>query len=252
MTALLAACALFAAASANDMGNLSADAEHAAKRDAPTPKALPPRYALKVKYDRTGRSWWIDADAFKDEIAEWRVTYPNPDVESSVRTETATPTDTLFRRRFPKGEGPWDVVVEIKSRKGAKDVQKITVARPEKVVLQPAPNELVLVGQCGYGPATNLVRDILKDDLCNLYVGWHTAAKTLPEKVPDDIRDEWAKTIKARGMWSMSIYSGDDAAMQAKLKEAYDGRYLGNNIGEYASFMYQGRKECGIPSSLAA
>ena len=250
MTALLAACALFAAASANDMGSLSADAEHAAKRDAQTPKALPPRYALKVKYDRTGRSWWIDADAFKDEIAEWRVTYPNPDVESSVRTETATPTDTLFRRRFPKGEGPWDVVVEIKSRKGAKDVQKITVARPEKVVLQPAPNELVLVGQCGYGPATNLVRDILKDDLCNLYVGWHTAAKTLPEKVPDDIRNEWAKTIKARRMWSMSIYSGDDAAMQAKLKEAYDGRYLGNNIGEYASFMYQGRKECGIPMNL--
>ena len=51
MTALLAACALFAAASANDMGSLSADAEHAAKRDAPTPKALPPRYTLKVRYD---------------------------------------------------------------------------------------------------------------------------------------------------------------------------------------------------------
>ena len=227
-----------------------ADAELVVKRGAPLPKNLPPRYALAVKYDRTGRSWWIDADAFKDEIAAWRVTYPNPDVESPVKTETSMPTDTLFRRRFPKSAGPWKVQVAIRNRKGETCVEEVTVSRPGKVVLQPAPNELVLVGQCGYGPATNLVRDILRDDLCNLYVGWHSASKTHPDKVPEDIRDDWAKAIKDRRMWSMSIYAGDGAATQAKLKEAYEGRYLGNNIGEYASFMYQGRKECGIPMNL--
>ena len=218
--------------------------------DAPLPEGLPLRYSLTVKYDRTGRSWWVSADAHKDEIAEWRVTYPNPDVEASAKTETAKPTDTLFRRRFPKGEGPWKVTVEITNKNGATDVQSLTVARPEKVVVPPAPNELVMVGQCGYGEATNLVRDILKDDLCNLYVGWHSASKTLPRKVPEDMRDEWAKAIKDRKMWSMSIYAGDGQDLQKELGDAYEGRYLGNNCGEYASFMYQGRKECGIPMDL--
>ena len=222
----------------------------AVKRGSPLPEGLPQRYALAVKYDRTGRSWWISADAYKDEIAEWSVAYPNPDSESPVKTETAKPTDTLFRRRFPQGAGPWDVVVEIRNTKGFADMQTVRVARPGKVVLQPAPNELVMVGQCGYGEATNLVRDILKDDLCNLYVGWNSASKTLPRKVPEDIRDEWAKAIKDRKMWSMSIYAGDGNDLQRELSEAYEGRYLGNNIGEYASFMYQGRKECGIPMDL--
>ena len=211
------------------------------KRGVALPRGLPPRYALEVKYDRTGRSWWISADAHKDEIADLRVRYPNPDVESPIEIETAKPTDTVFRRRFPKGKGPWKVTVAIKNKRGEKD---------EKVVVQPAPNELVMVGQCGYGDATNLVRDILKDDLCNLYVGWHSASKTHPDKVPEDIRGEWAKVIRDRKMWSMSIYAGDGKDLQEKLAKAYEGRYLGNNIGEYASFMYQGRNECGIPMDL--
>ena len=220
------------------------------KRGVAVPEGLPPRYALEVKYDRTGRSWWICADAYKDEIADWRVRYPNPDAESPVRIETAKPTDTLFRRRFPSGDGPWNVQVAIKNRKGGKDVQTISVARPENAVVQPAPNELVMVGQCGYGEATNLVRDILRDDLCNLYVGWNGAAKTLPRNVPEDMREAWAQAIRDRGMWSMSIYAGDNEKLQKELVDAYDGRYLGNNCGEYASFMYQGRKECGIPMDL--
>lgn len=226
------------------------DATLAVTRDVPVPEGLPLRYSLTVKYDRTGRSWWIYADAYKDEIAEWHVTYPNPDIEAESKTETAKPTDTVFRRRFPKGKGPWKVTVAIKNKRGEKDVQTVTVARPEKVVVQPAPNELVLVGQTGYGDATNLVRDILRDDLCNLYVGWHSASKTHPDKAPEDIRSEWAKAIKERKMWSMSIYAGDGKDLQKKLAEAYEGRYLGNNVGEYASFMYQGRKECGIPMDL--
>ena len=226
------------------------DAALTVTRDVPVPEGLPLRYSLTVKYDRTGRSWWLYADAYKDEIAEWHVTYPNPDVEAEEKTETAKPTDTVFRRRFPKGAGPWKVLVEITNKKGDKDVQAVTVARPEKVVVQPAPNELVMVGQCGYGVATNLVRDILKDDLCNLYVGWNGAAKTLPRKAPEDIQEAWAQAIKDRKMWSMSIYAGDDEKLQKEISDAYEGRYLGNNCGEYASFMYQGRKECCIPMNL--
>ena len=238
------------AASAVSAIEVPGGAELRAMYDAPLPEGLPPRYALDMKYDRTGRSWWIFADACKEEIAKWRVRYPNPDVESPQKTETATPTDTVFRRRFPAGPGPWKVVVEIEDRKGGTDVQTLTVARPARIVRQPAPNELVLVGHTGYGDATNLVRDILKDDLCNLYVGWHSASKTLPRKAPEDIRDEWARAIKDRRLWSMSIYSGDGQELQRELDAAYEGRYLGNNTGEYASFMYQGRDACVIPMNL--
>ena len=227
-----------------------ADAKLKVVRGVAVPKGLPSRYALEVKYDRTGRCYWIFADAYKDELAEMQVEYPNPDVESSVKTAVAKPTDTVFRRRFPSGKGPWNVVVGLVNKKGEKYVEKVVVSRPAKPLLQPAPNELVMVGHTGYGDAHNLTRDILKDDLCNLYVGWHTAAKTHPEKVPEDIREEWSKAIKERKMWSMSIYAGDSAEQQAKLVDAYEGRYLGNNVGEYASFMYQGRNECGIPMNL--
>ena len=226
------------------------DATLAVTRDVPLPKGLPQRYSLTVRYDRTGRSWWLSADAHKDEIAEWSVTYPNPDVEASAKVETAKPTDTLFRRRFPKGEGPWAVTVEITNKKGATDVQAVTVARPEKVIVQPAPNDLVLVGQCGYGDATNLVRDIVKDDLCNLYVGWKSAGKMLPANLPADLAADFAAAIRDRKMWSMSIYAGPDEKLHTRLSEAYEGRYLGNNCGEYASFMYQGRSACGIPMDL--
>ena len=219
-------------------------------RDVPLPKGLPERYLPKVKYDRTGRSWWIDLESAQDEIADWAVTYPNPDVESSRKVVTEHPAYIVFRRRFPAGKGPWKIGLEIISKRGERTIQTLEVKRPEKVVEQPAPNELVLVGQCGYGNATNLLKDIVKDDLCNLYVGWNGAAKTHPKNAPEEIREDFVRAIKDRKMWSMSIYAGDGRDLQKQLSDAYEGRYIGNNIGEYASFMYQGRDACVIPMGL--
>ena len=219
-------------------------------RDVPPPENLPERYLPKVKYDRTGRSWWIDCESLKDDISDWKVTFPNPDVESPLKILTEHPAYLIFRRRFPAGKGPWTIDLEFTDMRGNKTRQTATVARPEKVVVQPAPNELVLVGHCAYGNVTNILANFVREDLCNLYVGWNTAAKTLPARAPEDIRDKFAQLVKDRKMWSMSIYSGDDKRLQDKLNEAYEGRYLGNNIGEYASFMYQGRDACVIPMNL--
>ncbi len=227
-----------------------ADATLKVVRDVPPPKNLPERYIVKVQYDRTGRNWWLNLDSAKKEIAEWTVTYPNPDVESPLKTLVTHLRDTVFRRRFPAGRGPWKIKLEITDTRGNKTLQSVEVARPEKVVVQPAPNDLVMVGQCGYGSSTNLLRDILRKDLCNLYVGWDSAWKTLPDAQPEDLRADWAKAVKDRKLWSMSIYSGDDKGLQKRLTEAYEGRYLGNNIGEYASFMYQGPDQCMIPKNL--
>jgi hypothetical protein len=219
-------------------------------RDVSLPRGLPDRYMPRVRYDRTGRSWWVDLESVQDEISDWTVTFPNPDVESSLKTLTEHPAYIVFRRRFPAGPGPWKIGLEITDLKGNRTLQTVEVSRPEKVVVQPAPNDLVMVGITGYGVATNIARDILKDDLCNLYVGWNGAAKTLPRKVPEDIQEEFAKAIKDRKMWSMSIYAGDGKALQDELNEAYEGRYLGNNCGEYASFMYQGRQQCCLPMNI--
>jgi hypothetical protein len=219
-------------------------------RDVPLPKGLPPRYNPQVRYDRTGRSWWLSLENAEDEISDWAVTYPNPDVESPMKLLTDHPAYIVFRRRFPAGPGPWEVKLDIADKRGNRTEQTVVVARPEKVVVQPAPNDLVMVGVTGYGVATNIVRDILRQDLCNLYVGWNGAAKTLPRKVPEDIQEEWAQAIKDRKLWSMSIYAGDGKALQKELTEAYEGRYLGNNIGEYASFMYQGRQQCCLPMDV--
>ena len=219
-------------------------------RDVPLPENLPERYIPRIRYDRTGRSWWVDLESVEDEISDWTVTYPNPDVESTMKLLTDHPAYIVFRRRFPAGPGPWKVKLEIFDKRGNRTEQSVVVARPEKVVVQPAPNDLILVGVTGYGSATNLVRDILGQDLCNLYVGWNGAAKTLPRKVPEDMREAWAQAIKDRKLWSMSIYAGDGKGLQDQLNEAYEGRYLGNNIGEYASFMYQGRDACVIPMDL--
>ena len=65
--------------------------------------------------------------------------------------------------------------------------------------------------------------------------------------MPEDMRETWTKAIRDRKMWSMSIYAPPDEKLQRKLADAYEGRYLGNNCGEYASFMYQGRAACQIP-----
>ena len=219
-------------------------------RDVPVPKNLPQRYLPTVKSDRTGRSWWIWLDSDKDEIAEWSVEYPNPDVEAAEKRLVSHPSDTVFRRRFPAGKGPWTVKFSVTDKRGAKTVQTVEVARPEKPVVQPAPNHEILVGQCGYGKSIGLARSILDEDMCNLYVGWNGVSKTLPENMPEDMRETWTKAIRDRKMWSMSIYAGDGRDLQAKATEAYEGRYLGNNIGEYASFMYQGPAQCCIPMGL--
>ena len=218
------------------------------RETAEPPIDLPPRYVFETHVDKLNRCYYISADHFKDRVKALAFTYPNPDAESAVKTAVERPTDTLFRKRFPAGEGPWTVHAEIVDIYGDTYRTNIVVRKRTDPKSAPAPNDLVLVGLCGYNEATDLMRGIFEEDLCNLIVGWDTAAKALPEKWPEADRATWAQLVKDRRMWSMSIYSGDSATTQAKLDEAYEGRYLGNNVGEYASYLYQG--DGSRPSSV--
>lgn len=230
-----------------------ADAELKVKRNVKVPFSLPARYTFEVKYDRTGRSYWISADKFKDAVKKLAIKYPNPDPTSPNKFEIAKPEDTLFRHRFPEGKGPWTVSVALKDIHDETYRTNIVVRRPENPLKPPAPNDLVFVGQCGYDEAFDLTKDVMENDMCNLYVGWHTAAKMHPDAWTNETAEtkaKWTKAIKDRKLWTMSIYAGDGRELQDKLNELYEGRYLGNNIGEYASFMYQGRENCGIPMNV--
>ena len=215
------------------------DAKLTVKKVAKLKAELPARYTFKAHVDKLNRCYYISADHFKESIADLAFKYPNPDAESEVKTAIEHPTDSLFRKRFPAGKGPWTVQAVLRDIHGDVYKTNIVVRKRADAKRPPAPNELVMVGQCGYGDAAELTRDIMEQDLCNLYVGWHSADKTLPEKWPEANREKWAQTVKDRKMWSMSIYSGDGKDLQDKLTAAYEGRYLGNNVGEYASYLYQ-------------
>lgn len=219
--------------------------------NAKDPEGLPARYVFDVKYDRTGRSYWISADNFKQYVDELVFRYPNPDSESEIKYEKARTKETLFRKRFPNDKSKrYTVTAGVRDIYGNLYKTNIVVKRPWPIVRQPAENNNVLVGVTGYGTSTNLAYDIFTQDLCNLFVGWSGAMMTHPENWPAEHREEWKKLVRERKMWSMSIYGGDKEEIQRKLQSVYGNRYLGNNIGEYASFVYQWREVCGIPMNL--
>lgn len=227
------------------------DAKLIVKRDVDEPKGLPARYVFTVKYDRTGRSYWISADDFKEHVKELVFRYPNPDSESEIKFAKVKTRDTLFRMRFPNSKDKrFTVSAGVRDLYGNTYATNIVVKRPWPVVRQPADNHTLLVGVTGYGTSTNLAYDIFTQDLCNLFVGWSGAMMTHPDSWPEKYREEWKRLVHERKMWSMSIYGGDKPETQRKLQSVYGNRYLGNNIGEYASFVYQWREVCGIPMDL--
>ncbi|MDO4583555.1 MAG: hypothetical protein Q4D62_05570 [Planctomycetia bacterium] len=54
-------------------------------------------------------------------------------------------------------------------------------------------------------------------------------------------RDEWIKRLSQKGIYSMSIYQRQSADKVQKLRQISNEMFLGNNLGEYASYLYQGR-----------
>lgn len=201
--------------------------------------------------DPMNRCYYLDADGFAPELKRFTAVVPHPDSTAEAKYIVVEATDTRLRRRFPD-QGPDSFVVKatLETWRNGTFETNLVITKHDTIHPLPAPNEVVIVGQCGYGPSTNLCRDIFEQDLCNLFVGWNSASKTHPDTFPADKRAAWEKIIRERPMYAMSIYSGDDQDLQRKLTEAYHGRYLGNNIGEYAAFLYQSRNECAIPMNL--
>lgn len=256
---------------------------------------LPQRYAFDLKYDRTGRSWWLSADSFREKVAtisyvetksesvvtnadmtvttnaatvvehvrpiSFKVTYPNPDAESPNATETAQATDTIFRRRFPQGEGPWTITAEITDIYGATQVTELTIRKPKNPVAQPVPNGEILVGYAVYWREhTNQLKDIIENDFGNLIVPWSYSGRLVPEFLEDGLyyywpsvlTNKWFNLMEQKRIYAMDMYTGNhSAALDRRIDEVWGDRYVGNNMGEYASFIYQGGANIGLDLNLA-
>ena len=95
----------------------------------------------------------------------------------------------------------------------------------------------ILVGVTGYGKSPEY-RELKENDECNLWVQWERGENLLPEC----LGEEWCAWAKTNGVHVMTIYGQQDGPLTKKLKDFWGELYLGNNIGEYAGFLYQDEK----------
>ncbi len=98
----------------------------------------------------------------------------------------------------------------------------------------------ILVGITGYGDSPEFA-EVVTNNECNLYVQWSRASNLLPE-TSNIMTNGLFDQAKAKGIHVMTIYGQQDGPTTQKLRETWGDLYLGNNLGEYAGFLYQDEK----------
>lgn len=95
----------------------------------------------------------------------------------------------------------------------------------------------ILVGVTGYEKSPEY-RELMTNDECNLWVQWERAENLLP----DCLGEDWCAWAKQNRIRVMTIYGQQDGPLTKKLRDYWGDLYLGNNLGEYAGFLYQDEK----------
>ena len=95
----------------------------------------------------------------------------------------------------------------------------------------------ILVGVSGYAESPEF-GEVVTNGECNLFVQWKKSENLIPgeSELMDAALFERAKANHIR---VMTIYGDQDGRKTKALREAWGDLYLGNNIGEYAGFLYQ-------------
>ena len=212
-----------------------------------------PKIEIPVEVDRANRNFYIDVSCFGDEAKCFRWWFMNHDAVSPFRSDvpskTVVSTNHLFRHRMPDSKEPFSVRLSVESWASAVPALFETnlVIRPvDSPLRKPFPNENVLVGICAYGDPTRLVSEMITNELCNLFVQWVGGDRL-------SMNDRLDPAVAAKGhgdkMYSMTIYGNYGEEIVTPLRREYGDRYLGNNIGEYAGYLYQGPKETFVPQN---
>ena len=100
----------------------------------------------------------------------------------------------------------------------------------------PAGADEILVGVTGYGDSPERY-ELMTNGQCNLWVQWGNPKNLMPEHL-----GEWYGWAKKNRIRVMTIYGRQNESETKRLKDVWGELYLGNNIGEYAGFLYQDEK----------
>ncbi len=203
-----------------------------------------PRIDIQAVADHTGRNYWIDASSFGDEAASYTWRCPSPDGGAGAQPPSVVTTTTPhLRRRMPEGATrPFTVEVTAHTRSFGDCTRKVVVTPHPAPLQKPYPNDDVMIGICAYGDPTRLASEIITNELCNLFVQWVGGERlALNSRLDPKVAAKGHRD----GLRSMTIYGHYGAEIVKPLVEEYGPRYLGNNIGEYAGYLYQTLKEAG-------
>lgn len=94
----------------------------------------------------------------------------------------------------------------------------------------------ILVGVTGYGDSPERY-ELMTNRQCNLWVQWGNPDNLMPEHL-----GTWYDWAVSNRIHIMTIYGRQNGAQTRRLREKWGDLYLGNNIGEYAGFLYQDEK----------
>jgi len=211
------------------------------------------RPVLRSYVDQMNRCWIVDAAGIGEEGVRFHYTTPDGRTFS-----TSLPT---HRGRIKPGQEPFTIKVGIDLVNGERTEGSVVVTPRTQTLQPPLKPEDIRVGICYYSqnvdghtnPDDNFgerqsqlknVRDFIDQRLGNHFILWSEEPDFKEAKY--DLLGEMAD----RGLSFMTIYHGDPPDMLARYRDIMQGRFLENNIGEYASYLYQSAREataCKVP-----
>lgn len=186
------------------------------------------RPEFRVHVDRMNRNAIIDCTAFGRHGK--RFVYRASD--GRVRETTAA----TARFRFADPPAAFTVTVEAETVDGEKFTRELAVTPHPAAGAAPFPAAEVRSGPCVY--SVDDLASVAREGLGNLAVLWN-------EKSPAAAKEAPLRELAAAGVAFSTIYrSGrDNRETAGRYREWTGGRYYGNNIGEFAGYLYQGPKE---------
>ena len=187
------------------------------------------RCSLTAWVDAANRNAFIDASLIPGPVSAYTFTLADGTVQRS--------DSPYFRKRLPENPVPFTVDVEAVTKKDGIFRQTVTVTPHAHPLTAPLPVEKILVGQCVYGDNPRFRDEIITNRLANLLIGWSKATDytNLPPAI--------VQAAAANDIHFMTIYGHGPRPVTDRLKERLGSRYLWNNIGEFAGYLYQGLNE---------
>lgn len=187
------------------------------------------RPVISSYVDKMNRGVVVDATSVGDEGVKF--TYEVPGV---FRRESGAPVCFI---RFTENQQPFKVKVSIETRKDGLVSAELGVAPRAETTPMPRPQSEVLTGICYYRDTFDQYDKFIAEDLGNLLAQWS-------DDTSAEFKEPYLKRLGEKGITYMGIYrSGRESRQDLdRYRQALGGRYLTNNIGEYAGYLYQDRK----------